>query len=122
MRAIFRGAHSSITDLEHIRIVPVSWTGVRFEAVLQVEDLKEAYGIFFLAVPAIGDVARGTPQISYVLGPQPRLAGAPLAKTENDRPAAGRQPIMHGGIGGLRVFLAGFAPIVFQVVHAPGGV
>src|SRR5271154_3263215 len=106
MRAIFRDIHSTVADLQHVRIVPVPRASVGFETVLQVENPGEAHGIFLLAIPATGNVARGAPEIPDVLGPEPGLAGAPFAQAENDGPPAGSQGIAHGGVRGLRVFLA----------------
>src|SRR5437660_1046043 len=73
-------------------------------------------------LPGVGDIAGRAPEIANVRGPEPGLVGAPLAEAEDDGAAGGLQGVTHGGVGGLSVFRAGVAPIVFEIVDAPGGV
>src|SRR5713101_99844 len=75
-----------------------------------------------LATPAIGDVAGGAPEVANVARPEPGLVGAPLAEAEDDGAAGGFQGVAHGGVGCRGVLRAGVAPIVFEIVDAPGGV
>src|SRR5216684_1584153 len=121
VRAVLGGDHAAVADFEHIGIIPVARAGVGFQANLQVQNLREAKATL-LAFPTVGDVASGAPEVANVSGPEPRLVRAPLAEAENNGAARGLQSVAHGGVGGLGVFRAGVAPIVFEVVDAPGGV
>src|SRR6202040_3052084 len=73
-------------------------------------------------LPGGVDVAGRAPQVADVTGPQPRLVGAPLADAEDDRAAGGAQGVAHGLVRGARVLGVRLAPVVFQIVDAPGRV
>src|SRR5712692_3975021 len=119
--AVFSGGHAAIADFEHVGIVPMARAGVSFQTDLQIQNLGPAQPIFF-AIPTIGDVAGGAPEIADIARPEPGFVAAPFAEAENDRAAGGFQRVAHGGVSGLGVFRAGVAPIVFEVIDAPRSV
>src|SRR5690606_27303680 len=94
---------------------------------LLVEDRQDAparpVAMAQLAIPAIGDVARGTPQMAIFAAPQPWLVIAPLADRQDHRPAGCGDGPAHRGIGlariSLRRPLARIAPVVFDGIAAP---
>src|SRR5208282_1845042 len=116
---IFRRGHSAISDFEHVGIIPVSGAGEGFETDLLVEDVEHSIATtiaglpFLFALPSVFDVARGTPEISYTVRPEPRFARAPFTNTEYDRPSGGIEGGAHDGVGRARVLSRGVAPVVF---------
>src|ERR1035438_9016852 len=62
------------------------------------------------------------PEIANVLGPEPRFRRSPFADAENDRAPGLGQSVAHDGIGCDRVLRRGVAPVVLQIVDAPGRV
>src|SRR5439155_24284319 len=86
MGTVLRRGHPTITDLEHVRIIPMSWAGVGLQTNLLVQNRHHAVGAtatvlpLLLAAPAVLDVASRAPQVATgFLAPQPRLRLAPLA-------------------------------------------
>src|SRR5258708_2417595 len=121
VRAVFGSGHAAIADFEHVGIIPVARASVGFQTDLQIQNLRPAEPVF-LAIPTIGDVAGGAPEVADIARPEPGFVAAPLAEAENDGAASGFERVAHGGIGGLGVFRTGVAPIVFQVIDAPSSV
>ena len=122
----------SVANLEHIGVVPVSRAGVLAQALVHLHDLQYAERFpLRLAVLVVGlrdgkegraDVAGRPPGMSHVRRPFPRLGGAPLAHAEQDRTPGLAQGAAHQGIGSFGIEVVGVAPVVFEVVHAPGGI
>src|SRR5690606_296911 len=94
---------------------------------LLVEDRQDApagpVAMAQLAIPAIGDIARGAPQMAVLPAPQPRFVVAPLADRQDHRTAGCGEGPAHRGIGFARIALcrslARIAPVIFDVVDAP---
>src|SRR5579859_5876529 len=114
---------------QHVRIVPVSRAGVRLQPNLLVKNGEHAIGAatairpLLLSSPSILDIACSPPQVSaYFLAPQPGFGGAPFADAEHNRTPRGVERGANIGIRCPRVLSSGVAPVVLQVVHAPGGV
>src|SRR5690349_15241197 len=96
MRAILSGGHATIANLQHVRIVPASRAGIRFESILKIENVDHTHAApIAFTVPTILYVARRAPEIPDAPGPQPRFRRAPLANTKNDRPPGFEQSISH---------------------------
>src|SRR5204863_3861569 len=77
-------------------------------------------------VPGIANIAGGAPGVAADFGPPfPNFRAAVLAKTVENRPAGFEQRVAHFLINGLHFFIgvegAGAAPVVFEIVDAPGG-
>src|SRR6185437_8873302 len=108
--------HSAVADLEHVGIVPVTRTGESFQAILAKTDGNHA-------VVIVGDVASCAPQVrAHRSSPLPHHT-APM-NTEYDGPPGTHQSIMHFSER-CRILLWAIdvtraAPIVFQVIDAPG--
>jgi len=110
-----------IAHFEHVGIIPVTRTGVGFESILFVQDDSETHATpIDVAVPAVLNVGGGAPEVSDVLRPLPGLALAPLANAEHNGTTRLIESIAYQGVGGFRILGAGTAPVVFQVVDAPG--
>src|SRR5581483_11968899 len=107
------GAHA-VADLEHVRVVPVSGSGVGGQAHVAVEDGEHA------GVGGV-DVAGGAPGVADVRAPGPYVLLAPAAQGEQDGAAGGREGVAHGAVAGLRGDAGVVAVVVLEVVHAPGG-
>src|SRR5437868_15324544 len=121
MRAILSRRHSAVADLQHVRIVPVARTGMRFQSILKIENMDHTHAApVTFAVPTILNVASRAPEISNVAGPQPRLCRSPLANTKHDRPAGFEKRVAHDRVGSLRVLRTRRAPVVLQIVDSPG--
>src|SRR5258708_12190857 len=109
MRAIFYGGHAAIADFEHVGIIPVAGASVGFQADLQIQNLCPTQ-LVFLAIPAIGDVTSGAPEVADVAGPEPGFVGAPLAEAEDDGPAGSFHRFSHAAVAGLAFSPARLAP------------
>jgi len=117
-------------DFHHVGVVPVIGAGVLGEAVgalrvgdevvLQIEDLLPSHLPAFLAVVGVVDVAGGAPEVADVGGPFPGLGAAPFADAQDHRASGCVDAVSDALVGVLRVGGAGAAPIVFEVVDAPG--
>src|SRR5580692_9248024 len=119
MRAVFGIRHAAVADFEHVRIVPMSRTGVRLNADLLVDDGEHsvraatAVGPFLRTTPAIGDVAGRPPQVAANLfAPEPRLGCSPFADAEHNGTAGGIKRRANVRIGGASILGAGVAPVV----------
>src|SRR5437660_8631777 len=75
------------------------------------------------ALPRVADIARGAPKVSaHCFAPKPGFGGAPLANTQHNGPACGIERIANEGVSGLCILRRGVAPVVLQIVDAPGSV
>src|SRR5450432_1666161 len=120
---VFDVGHAAVADLQHVGVVPVADAGVLLAAGLELEA-DVVHGL-----PTVVDVAGGAPQIAAdFVAPLANIQVAVLAKAVDNGAAGVRQRIPHlgvgGGHGGLAVVvnLRGAAPVVLQIVDAPGGV
>ncbi len=119
-------------DFEHVGVVPVAGAGVLADAVVLAvggldEGVLEVENSFPAAFPALDavvagvDVAGGSPEVADVFGPFPWFAAAPFADAEDDGAFGGEEGVAHGGVGFALIACGGVAPVVFEVVDAPGG-
>ena len=119
-----------VANLEHVGVVPMAGAGIFADAIalavgglhlgiLEVEDDFPALLPTLLAIIAVHDVASRAPEMANILGPFPGFGAAPFADTENDGPLGRVKGVAHAGVSVLGVGVAGVAPIVFEVVHAP---
>src|SRR5438445_26625 len=89
MRFVFVGCHAAVTDLEHIRIVPMTGRRERCMVVLAKSDPRHR-------VPSISDIARRPPKVAANVGsPFPDVQTPVLAKAVNDRTARFEECITH---------------------------
>src|SRR4029077_8929959 len=108
----------AVTDFEHVGIVPVAGAGVLLDAVLGARNEVHV-------VIVVGNVVRGAPGIAADRGaPFPDFAQAILAEAKDDRAAGFDESFVHPLVDlphllGL-VEVGGAAPIVLEVIHAPG--
>src|SRR4030095_14961460 len=93
MSAILVAAHSPISNLQHVRIIPVSSPSIFRKARLTEADLRHAC-VF------VTDVAGRTPQIStHRSSPRPHGVVSVLAETKNNRTARLYQGCVHFAVG-----------------------
>ena len=117
--AVLGVGHAAVADLEHVGIVPVARAGILLAAVLVEADVGHG-------VPAVADVAGCPPQVAAHTGaPLADVEHSILAETVHHRPARRAQREAHLLVGRSVLFLGvharGGAPIVLQVIDAPGG-
>src|SRR5690349_7445721 len=121
--AVLLRRHAPISHFEHVRIVPVTGPGVTFYSNLQIQDIEHAEMVVVLALPLVANVTGRAPQIPpHLLAPEPRLGRAPLADAQHNRPACRIQGIPNERVRSLRILRRSVAPVVLQVIDAPGGV
>src|ERR1700682_6152062 len=115
MSAVFRRGHSAVADFQHVRIIPMPRPGKGLKTSLQIQDIEHAVAAtiagfpFLFALPSVLDVTGSAPKISDSRGPKPRLALAPFANAEDDRPTGGVQRGAHGFIRRGRILGRGAA-------------
>ena len=81
MGPVFVGSHSAVADLKHVGIVPVSWTRLDFEAILQVQDVEACPTVALSSgLPTIADVPGGAPKVSAYALPQSQGLAYPTRK------------------------------------------
>src|SRR6266571_5251603 len=114
MRAVLRVRHPAVPDLEHVGIVPVVRPRELREGLLPVEDGHNA-------VPAIGDIARGPPEMPEAARPFPWSIAAPFADGEHHRPPGRADRLGPRRVRGARVESARVAPVDLHEVDVPGG-
>ena len=86
-------------------------------------EQQEPSGHFCEPAPSVLDVAGRAPRVAAdLLAPQPRFGRAPLADAEHDRSSGGVEGRADIGIGCLGILRSRAAPVVLQVVDAPGSV
>ena len=123
VRFAFGVSQARVADFQHVGIVPMAGAGKRFEAGLQIQYVREAHAAPITAtVPAILNVAGSAPEVANIRAPEPRLALPPFTDAEHDGPAGLPQRVAHAGIRLFGGFIRMVAPVIFQIVHAPGGV
>ena len=120
MRAVLVIGHVAVADLEHVGISPMTRAGVRSRRRLLVDVIQHA-------VPLVADIAGGAPQIAaYLRSPLLHAAQSVFAKAEHDGSLGAFQSLSHLLIDRLKLFVfvdrTGAAPVVLQVIDAPGRV
>ena len=113
---------SLVADFQHVGIIPVIGPRVFFKTHLLVQDDFPPHVIHTLAVEAIPYVTRGAPEMADFRRPQPWLIVSPFTEAEDHGPACRVERIPHGFVRLLCVRGTMVAPIIFQVVHAPGSI
>src|SRR6185503_20202218 len=115
MRAILSCGHATVADFQHVRIVPTSRTGIRFESVLKIENVDHAHATpIAFTIPTVLNVASRAPEIANAPGPQPRFRRAPLTDTKNNRSSCFRESIAHDRVRRGRILSSRGAPVVLQ--------
>src|SRR3989440_9121923 len=106
--------HAAVSHLQHVGVVPRARPGDA--GVLRREVEQGEHGR-----PPIPDVAGRAPQVADPGGPIPRLVRPPFADAEYDRPARFAERVAELGVLRGRVEPLRVTPVLFHVVHAPGG-
>src|SRR5882672_7367401 len=105
MGCVLGGGHATITDFEHVGIVPSVGPCERFEPLLLIEEARHA-------PPVVADVPGGPPKIPSHRRPEaPRSFFAPIADAVDDAPPRCPQGFAHCGIA-----RAGRCSVVVAVV------
>src|SRR3954470_8005377 len=117
MRSVFIRSHSTITDLEHVRVIPMSRRCEYREVALAKTDPRHR-------VPAVAYIACSSPKIAADVGsPFPNILAPILAETVNDRATSFLQSLAKFLINRLHLFIcikcSGAAPVVLYVVNSP---
>ena len=68
------------------------------------------------------DIGRGSPRVTHVASPPPRLAAAPFAHAQQNGTAGSAQCVADELIGTLRIDVRRVTPVVFQVVDTPASI
>src|ERR1700685_308687 len=111
MRSPLGKCHSPVADFQHIRIVPMPRPGILRKRNLLIEQYLPTRLPLLLAIPARSNVAGCSPKLADPIGPKPRLAPAPFADAENNRPSRRNQRLMHFLIRLGRLHSLGMTPI-----------
>ena len=116
-------AESNNADHQHIGVVPMARASEFLMAVLRRKDAAQA-------APVVVNIAGGAPAVTAdARAPGPDIRHAVLAQAVEDIPVGGLEGLSHQAVR-LHLPLQTFArsdvaigaPVVFQVVDAPGGV
>ena len=116
-------AHVPVSDLEHLRVIPVAGTGIliQFGHRVYATEYTDSAPVE-TAVEAGTDVRSHSPEMSYALAPFPRLVLAPFAYAQDYRPSGGLDCVCHGQICASRILSLVVTPVIFEIVHAPVGI
>ena len=112
---VFLSPHTTVTDLEHIGIVPATGTSASPKRLVLIEEVDEG-------TPAIRDIASGSPGVTSETSPLGGIVDTPLAHGEEHGSVGLLEGVGHGGVSDLRDAAVGVAVIVLEVVDTPGGV
>ena len=107
--------HTTVTDLEHIGIVPATGTSASPKRLVLIEEVDEG-------TPAIGNITSGSPRVTSETSPLGGIVDTPLAHGEEHGSVGLLEGVGHGGVSDLGVAAVGVAVIVLEVVDTPGGV
>ena len=120
MRAILFHRQHTITHLKHVRVVPMSRSGVFVQVGILVNDFYDtASSPIINTFKSIDNVTGSPPKMSDAFCPCPRLAVSPLANREYDRTPGSLQGITHCFVGSLRILAFIKTPVILQIIHSP---
>jgi hypothetical protein len=104
--------HAAVPHLEHIWIVPSTWTRTTCSFVVPVEVVEHGG-------PGVSDVLGGSPRVTNCSPPRGDLFSAPFAEREEQGMPCGIESIAHGGVALKRPQMLVITVIVLQVVYTP---
>ena len=112
---VFRGCHTSIPHLKHVRVIPSIGPSVQPPLVIQVCSIDHG-------VPIVRDITSGSPTVTHRGSPRGWIVLAPLTQRVKYRPSSIVQGHLHNRIAYLGSNIIVVAVVVFEVVDFPLGV
>ena len=103
---------AAIADLEHVRIVPGSWS-------TSLEMLLALLKVVFDRGEVVEDILGCSPTVGDRRSPAPRLLFTPIAKGEEDVTISGGERISHGSVSHSPGDSVIVAVVVLEVVNTP---